>query len=204
MPELPRTFAAFSAAKSGLLLAAVFFASLLTSTGGVRAQGLPLIRDAEIEALLQDYAKPIFQAAGFGGGRVTVRIVNNDAFNAFVLDGGNVFVHTGTLMQANTPNEVIGVIAHESGHIAGGHMAALRARIAKDQTRALLTQVLGIGAMVAGGVTGGTGGRETMQGGQALMQGGTSVIMKGLLAERRSQESAADQAGISHRDEAIR
>ncbi|MBY0558613.1 M48 family metalloprotease [Hyphomicrobium sp.] len=198
MPELPRTFVAFSAAKGGLLMAAVFFGSLLTSTVGVRAQGLPLIRDAEIEALLQDYAKPIFQAAGFGGGRVTVRIVNNDAFNAFVLDGGNVFVHTGTLMQANTPNEVIGVIAHESGHIAGGHMAALRARIAKDQTRALLTQVLGIGAMVAGGVSGGTGGRETMQGGQALLQGGTSVIMKGLLAERRSQESAADQAGIQY------
>lgn len=163
-----------------------------------RAQGLPLIRDAEIEALLQDYAKPIFQAAGFGGGRVTVRIVNNDAFNAFVLDGANVFVHTGTLMQAKTPNEVIGVIAHESGHIAGGHMAALRARIAKDQTRMLLTQVLGLGAMVAGGVTGGSTGRETMQGGQAILQGGGNIIMKGLLAERRSQESAADQAGLKY------
>ena len=66
-------------------------------------------------------------------------------------------------MQANSPNEVIGVIAHETGHIAGGHMAALRARIAKDQTRALLTQILGIGAMVAGGVAGGDGGREAMQ-----------------------------------------
>ena len=178
-----------------MLVAGLILVSLLTSAGGVRAQGLPLIRDAEIEALLQDYARPIFQAAGFGGGRVVVRIVNNDAFNAFVLDGGNVFVHTGTLMQANTPNEVIGVIAHESGHIAGGHMAALRARIAKDQTRALLTQVLGIGAMVAGGVA---GSRDTMQGGSALMTGGSSVIMKGLLAERRSQESAADQAGIKY------
>jgi predicted Zn-dependent protease len=173
-------------------------AFLLSTAGGARAQGLPLIRDAEIEALLQDYAKPIFQAAGFGSGRVTVRIVNNDSFNAFVLDGANVFVHTGTLMQAKTPNEVIGVIAHESGHIAGGHMAALRARIAKDQTRALLAQVLGLGAMVAGGVSGGTNGRETMQGGQAIMQGGTNIIMKGLLAERRSQESAADQAGLKY------
>jgi predicted Zn-dependent protease len=164
----------------------------------VRAQGLPLIRDAEIEALLEDYAKPIFQVAGFGGGRVTVRIVNNDAFNAFVLDGANVYIHTGALMQAKTPNEVIGVLAHESGHIAGGHMAALRARIAKDQTRALLTQVLGIGAMVAGGVAGGGSGQQTMEGGQAILQGGTSIIMKGLLAERRSQESAADQAGLKY------
>jgi predicted Zn-dependent protease len=191
-------FPALLTARSLLLLMGLIALSLSLPAGGARAQGLPLIRDAEIEALLQDYSKPIFQAAGFGGGRVTVRIINNDAFNAFVLDGANVFVNTGTLMQANTPNEVIGVIAHESGHIAGGHMAALRARIAKDQTRALLTQVLGIGAMVAGGVSGGDSGRETMQGGAAILQGGNSVIVKGLLAERRSQESAADQAGVKY------
>jgi predicted Zn-dependent protease len=174
-------------------------ASLAGGTGpGAHAQNLPLIRDSEIEALLSDYAQPIFRAAGLGSGRVTVRIVKNEAFNAFVLDGSNVFVHTGTLMQAATPNEVIGVIAHESGHIAGGHMAALRARIAKDQTRALLTQILGIGAMIAGGVAGGDGGRDVMAGGQAVAQGGNDVIMRGLLAERRSQESAADQAGLKY------
>ena len=170
----------------------------IASSSRVAAQGLPLIRDSEIESLLSDYAKPIFRAAGLGTGRVTVRIVRNEAFNAFVLDGSNVFVHTGTLMQAQRPNEVIGVIAHEAGHIAGGHMAALRARIAKDQTRALLTQLIGIGAMVAGGVAGGDTGRETMQGGQAIMQGGNEVIMRGLLSERRSQESAADQAGLKY------
>ncbi|MGQ0456309.1 MAG: M48 family metalloprotease [Hyphomicrobium sp.] len=159
------------------------------------AQSLPLIRDSEIENVLSDYAKPIFRAAGLGSGRVTVRIVRNEAFNAFVLDGKNVFMHTGTLLQAATPNEVIGVIAHEAGHIAGGHMAALRIRIAKDQTRALLTQLIGIGAMVAGGVT---GSQEGMQGGQAVMQGGNEVIMRGLLSERRSQESAADQAGLTY------
>ena len=174
----------------------VLLTSLSTLAAGAHAQGLPLIRDAEIEALLQDYAKPIFSAAGFGTGRVTVRIVRNESFNAFVVDGANVFINTGTLLQGKTPNEVIGVIAHESGHIAGGHMAALRARVAKDQTRALLTQILGIGAMVAGGVAGGDSGRETMAGGQAIMQGGTQVIMRGLLSERRAQESAADQAGV--------
>jgi predicted Zn-dependent protease len=158
------------------------------------AQGLPLIRDSEIEGILSDYAKPLFKAAGLGSGRIKMRIVQNDAFNAFVLDGKNVFVHTGTLMQANTPNEVIGVIAHETGHITGGHMAALRARIAKDQTRALLAQILGIGLMVAGGVSGsdGLGGA-----GQGVMFGGNEVIMRSLLAERRQQESAADQAGLT-------
>ena len=123
-----------------------------------------------------------------------MRIVQNDAFNAFVLDGKNVFVHTGTLMMANTPNEVIGVIAHETGHITGGHMAALRARIAKDQTRALLAQILGIGLMVAGGVPGG----DNLGGaGQGVLFGGNEVIMRSLLAERRQQESAADQAGLT-------
>ncbi|MEQ1651460.1 MAG: M48 family metalloprotease [Hyphomicrobium sp.] len=173
-------------------------AGAMAQLAPVAAQSLPLIRDSEIEALLSDYAKPIFRSAGLGSGRVTVRIVRNDAFNAFVLDGSNVFMHTGTLMQANSPNEVIGVIAHETGHIAGGHMAALRARIAKDQTRALLTQILGIGAMIAGGVAGGDSGREALQGGQAVMQGGQDVIMRGLLSERRSQESAADQAGLKY------
>lgn len=158
-----------------------------------QAQGLPLIRDTEIELLLNDYSLSIFKAAGLGTGRVTVRIVNNEAFNAFVIDGRNVFMHTGTLMQSNTPNEVIGVLAHETGHIAGGHMAALRARIAKDQTRALLIQLLGIGAMIGGAAA---GSEEIGSAGQGVMMGGNELIMRGLTAERRSQESAADQAGL--------
>jgi len=182
----------------GAICAAVLLAGVMPRS--VSAQNLPLIRDSEIEALLNDYARPIFRVAGLGNARVQVRIVKNDNFNAFVLDGRNVFIHTGTLMQANTPNEVIGVLAHETGHIAGGHMAALRARIAKDQTRALLTQIIGIGAMVAGGVAGGDGGREVMGGGQAVLQGGNEVIMRGILSERRSQESAADQAGLRYLD----
>lgn len=186
---LVRRFAMF-------FIAAIAQLCALTSAG---AQQLPLIRDSEIESLLENYARPIFKVAGFASGRrVTVRIVRNDAFNAFVLDGSNVFMHTGALMQAKTPNEVIGVIAHESGHIAGGHNAALRARIAKDQTRSLLTQIIGIGAIIAGGFAGGDGGRDVGQGGQALLQGGNEVILRGLLAERRSQESAADQAGLTY------
>ena len=167
------------------------------ATTSATAQNLPLIRDSEIESVLSDYARPLFKAAGLGSGRIKMRIVQNDGFNAFVLDGKNVFVHTGTLMMANTPNEVIGVIAHETGHITGGHMAALRARIAKDQTRALLAQILGIGLMVAGGVAGGDSARDLGGAGQGVLFGGNEVIMRSLLAERRQQESAADQAGLS-------
>ncbi len=147
------------------------------------AQGMPLIRDTEIENLLADYARPIFRAAGLGEGRVAVRIVRSDIFNAFVVDGRNVFVHTGTLMQSETPNQVIGVIAHEAGHIAGGHLAALRARVARDQTKILLMRVLGLGVAIATGA------------GQAVVAG-EELVMRSLLAERRSQEAAADQAGL--------
>lgn len=178
-------------------LAAGLLLSLLPAKRA-EAQGLPLIRDTEIELLLNDYSQGIFRAAGLGTGRVTVRIVNNESFNAFVIDGRNVFMHTGTLTQAETPNEVIGVLAHEAGHIAGGHMAALRARIAKDQTRALLIQLLGIGAMIGGAASGGDTGREIGSAGQGVMMGGNELIMRGLTAERRSQESAADQAGLKY------
>ncbi len=168
------------------------------SVAPASAQGVPLIRDTEIENLLNDYARPLFRASGLGTGRVAMRIVRSDAFNAFVVDGRNVFIHTGTLTQADTPNQVIGVIAHETGHIAGGHMAALRARIAKDQTRALLMQVLGIGMMIAGGVAGGENSRDLGSAGQGVLMGGTEVVMRSLLHERRSQESAADQAGLRY------
>jgi predicted Zn-dependent protease len=180
-----------------VLLSGIIAAAVAAAAPSASAQNLPLIRDTEIENVLNDYARPLFKAAGFGSGRIKMRIVQNDAFNAFVLDGKNVFVHTGTLMQANTPNEVIGVIAHETGHITGGHMAALRARIAKDQTRSLLAQILGIGLIVAGGVAGGDSASGLGGAGQGVLFGGNEVIMRSLLAERRQQESAADQAGLT-------
>jgi predicted Zn-dependent protease len=101
-------------------------------------------------------------------------------------------------MISKTPNEVIGVLAHEAGHIDGGHMASLRIRIAQDKTRLLLAQTLGIGAMIGGAVAGGDGGREAMSAGQGVMAGGSELVMRALTAERRSQESAADQAGLKY------
>ncbi len=112
------------------------------------AQGLSFIRDTEIEELLNDYAQPIFRAAGLGSGRITMRIIRHEAFNAFVLDGRNVFIHTGTLQAADTPNQVIGVIAHEAGHIANAHLADLRSKIASDPTRGVLSQFLFVGVLL--------------------------------------------------------
>lgn len=173
--------------------AGLYALSLGAASSAAVAQGIPLVRDTETENLLKDYSRPIFRAAGLGS-HITMRIVKADAFNAFVIDGLNVFINTGTLMQAKTPNEVIGVIAHETGHITGGHMAALRTRIARDQTKALLLMVLGIGAMVGSAASGGGGDAGSAGMGVGLL--GQEMVMRSFLSERRSQESAADQAGM--------
>ncbi len=177
----------------GVFLASFAAAALLAVKRAEAQAGIPLIRDSEIEELLSDYAQPLSRAAGLGSGRIDMRIVKSDAFNAFVVDGQNVFVHTGMLMQSDTPNQVIGVIAHEFGHIAGGHMAALRQRIKKDQTRALLLQILAAGL---GGVGAATGNSDLTGLGGAGLSTGPGLVMRSLLAERRSQESAADQFGL--------
>jgi predicted Zn-dependent protease len=161
------------------------------------AQGIPLVRDTETEKLLKDYSRPIFKAAGLGS-HITMRIVKHESFNAFVVDGLNVFINTGTLLQAKTPNEVIGVIAHETGHITGGHLAALRTRIARDQTKALLLMALGIAGMAAGIAAGGDSAREAGSLGMGAGMAGQEIMMRSMLSERRSQESAADQAGLKY------
>ena len=142
-------------------MAAVYATSVsLAALSPAAAQNLPLIRDTEIENLLKDYSIPIFKAAGLASQNVTMRIIRHESFNAFVVDGRNVFINTGTLTQAKTPNEVIGVIAHETGHIVGGHMAQLRSRIARDATKSLLLTILGVGLMVGGAMAGGDTARE--------------------------------------------
>jgi len=176
-------------------LAIVYALAASAAAAPAAAQGIPLIRDTEVENLLKDYSRPIFKAAGLGS-HITMRIVRHESFNAFVIDGLNVFMNTGTILQAKTPNEVIGVIAHETGHITGGHMAALRTRVARDQTKALLLMVLGIGLMVGGAVSGGDSARDVGGAGGGVMMGGQEMIMRSMLSERRAQESAADQAGV--------
>jgi predicted Zn-dependent protease len=178
-------------------MAGLYGLSMCLGAPAAVAQGIPLIRDAETEKLLKDYSRPIFKAAGLGS-HITMRIVKHESFNAFVVDGLNVFINHGTILQAKTPNQVIGVIAHETGHITGGHLAALRARIARDQTKAALLMVLGIGAAIVGATQGGDAGREMGTAGVGIGMGGQEMLMRSMLSERRSQESAADQAGMRY------
>ncbi|KAB2849364.1 MAG: M48 family metallopeptidase [Hyphomicrobiaceae bacterium] len=183
-----------AASLSAGMLAAVL---LLVQTGAAEAQ-LGFIRDTEIESLLDDYSKPIFKVAGLGQQPIRVRIVQQDGFNAFVVDGQNVFINSGTLMMSKTPNQVIGVIAHETGHIAGGHLAKLRQRIKEDQTKALVLKVLAVGAMIAGSTQNNSSRDGLIDAGKGIFVGGDQFIIRGLLLYQRQHESAADQAGIGY------
>ena len=172
------------------------------------AQELSLIRDAETEALIADYTMPIFRAAGVASNNIKVHLVNDTSFNAFVVDGRNMFINTGGILLSETPNQLIGVIAHETGHITGGHITGLRQQIAKMQTAALMLQVLSIGA-IAGSVATGSGCHRyeragdcgpdgVAQAGTAMMFGGQQVLMRSILSYRRAQELSADQAGVDY------
>jgi len=162
--------------------------------GAVPAQAQGIIRDAETEALLRAYAKPILNVAGLGSQGIRIHIVNDRHFNAFVVDGHNMFMHAGTLMNAKTPNQVIGVIAHECGHITGGHLARLRTQVARAKSAALMLQLLGLAAMAAGAATGQGG---IGQAGMGVAAGGTDAAIRTLLAYRQNEESSADQAAVT-------
>ena len=191
MTLLLRSTTGLVRAAAALLLALVVASA---SVVAAHAQSVPVVRDAEIEALVRDYARPIFKAAGLSKSGIDIILVNDQRFNAFVA-GRRMFINTGALLQAGTPNEIIGVIAHEAGHIAGGHQDRLREQIARAQTMAVISSLLGVGAMVAGAATD-TGGLASA--GAGLMAGGTEAARRGLLGYQRSEESAADQSAIRY------
>jgi predicted Zn-dependent protease len=155
--------------------------------------GLPIIRDAEIEQLLRDYTKPILRVAGLSDQNIHVVIINERSFNAFVMDAHHIFVNAGALMEAKTPNEIIGVFGHETGHIVGGHLSKMRQELANAQTAAIVAMLLGVGAMVAGARSGNMGMGNA---GGALFDAPQSYLMHSLLAYQRAQEEYADRAGV--------
>jgi predicted Zn-dependent protease len=144
------------------------------------------IRDAEIERILRGYSDPLFRAGGLDPKAVNVYVINDDSLNAFVAGGQNVFVNTGMIMTLDTPNELKGVIAHETGHITGAHIARGPEAAAKAQVPMLIGMLVGIAAIAAGAPDLGLG----------LLIGSQSIAQREYLAYSRVQESAADQAGV--------
>ncbi|MEQ9154503.1 MAG: M48 family metalloprotease [Roseitalea porphyridii] len=175
-------------------LLVVAFALTAVAPAAAQSTRVPIVRDAEIEALLADYAEPIMRAAGVKRNRTEIVLVNQRSFNAFV-SGRKIFINVGAIVQAETPNEIIGVIAHEVGHLAGGHQDRLRQQIDRAQTIAAVTTVLGVGAAIAGGVS---GNRQAAQAGGGIAAGGVEAAQRGLMSYRRSEELAADRAAVDY------
>lgn len=163
-------------------------AALFMAATAVDAAAQSLIRDAEIEETLRAYTDPLLVAAGLEPDDVEIYIVNDSSINAFVSGGQNIFVHTGLILAADNPNELMGVLAHETGHIAGGHLA--RSREARQQAMgpALISIGLGVLAIAAG----------ASQAGVSLISGSSAFAMGSYVRHTQVQESAADQAAVEY------
>lgn len=153
------------------------------------------VRDAEIEQLLRDYTSPIFKAANINEGATQIVLIRDFTFNAFVANGQKIFVNVGALLQAENPNQLIGVLAHEAGHIAGGHLASTRQRMAEAQTRAIIATLLGIAAVAGAGAA---GAGNVGAGATGAMMAPGVIAKRDMLSYVRALEQAADQAAVSY------
>lgn len=179
----------------GLAMAALFAATLGDIPDAAAQQRGAIIRDAETEALIQDYIRPIFKAAGVRSSSIQLYLVQNPSFNAFVATGQKLVVNTGAIIDSKTPNELIGVLAHETGHLAGGHQIQLRQQLEQAKTLAMIGGLAGIGAAMAGSAM---GSPDVARAGGGIAAGVTEATRRSLLAYQRSEEMAADQSALNY------
>lgn len=168
----------------------LFAIAFLLSTSQQASAGVALIRDAQTEKFLRELANPIFKAANLDAENIKIYIVNDNSLNAFVSGGQNVFLNTGLIRKYKTPDALIGVIAHETGHITSGHLARSSEAMEKSTNAMLLSYLLGIGAAVAG----------SPEAGQAIILGGSNTAERLFMKYTRGQEEAADQHAIEYLD----
>lgn len=159
-----------------------------------QGQRLSLIRDAEIENTIRNFVTPIWRAAGLNPEAVSIMLVQDGSLNAFVAGGQRIFINTGLIMRTQRPNQLIGVLAHETGHIAGGHLARMHEELSTLSTLQILEMILGAGAMAGGAISGSPMGRGGLTGpGKTPVPGSLLAFLK----YTQTQESAADQAAIT-------
>jgi len=147
--------------------------------------GITLLQDTETERLLRSYEDPILRVAGIDPAAVKMYLVNDTSLNAFVAEGQNIFVNAGAFIELQSPNEMTGVLAHETGHMAGGHLIRDTGAIEKAEIPMLLAMALGIGAAIAG----------AGEAGMILMGMGESAAQAQFMSFSRVQEATADQMG---------
>jgi predicted Zn-dependent protease len=147
-----------------------------------------LLRDSETELLFKEISDPLIEAAGLDPKSVKVVLINDPEINAFVAQGQVVYVHSGLIAATDNVNQLQGVIAHELGHVAGGHAIRIYEGVHKATAITLLSLVLGAAAIAAGAGDAGMG----------ILSAGQQVAMGSMLAFTRAQESSADQAGATY------
>ena len=151
-----------------------------------------ILRDAETEAFLREISAPLVEAAGLEPENVDVVLVNDPSINAFVAGGQVVYIHSGLIDAADTANEVQGVIAHELGHVTGGHVIRIGEGYQAASRISILSMLAGIGAALAGG------GEAAM----GIMAAGQQAAMNKFLSFSRTQEASADAAGAQYLSDA--
>jgi predicted Zn-dependent protease len=162
-------------------------AALLIGTGlPAMAQGINILRDTETEEMLKSYEQPLAKAAGLNVNGVRVWLVQDTEINAFVAEGQNMFILSGIVLTLKSPNEMIGVMAHETGHMKAGHLVRGEVGAQKAAIPMLLSMVVGVAAMVAG----------AGEAGMAIMGLGQAVAEAQFAQFTRVQESTADQIAL--------
>ena len=179
------------------LAGALCYSGLFIVPGRAESGGIEILRDAETEQLLREYTAPVFRAAGIPTGAARIILVGDRSFNAFVANGQKIFINVGALMEAKTPNEIIGVLAHESGHIAGSHLVRQRQAMAAAQIMSVVGMLVSAGA-IAGGAT--SHGRIGSDGAGAIgvLLGPQELVRRSLLSYQRGEEQAADRAAVKY------
>lgn len=174
----------------GLLAVASWL--VVPTTPAFAAGGIQTVRDSEIERVLHGWLDPILVAARVDPKQVQLILVEDKSVNAFVTDNQTMFVHTGLIASVASPNELKGVLAHETGHIAGGHTSQNDAAIAQAMRPAFVTIGLGILAIAAG----------APDAGAALIAGSQQIAQGSFVRHSQAQESQADQAAVTYMETA--
>ncbi len=165
-----------------------------------RGDPVVLVRDAEIENAIRIMVAPILRAANLDANAVEVHLVQDRRINAFVAGGQRIFINTGLIMRTESANQLLGVIAHETGHIRGAHLVALQDAIRGATAQMILETILAGAAMAASSANrrpdgyAGAGGNTS---GNVPTPPDAPGALKSLLAYTRAQEQAADQAGVT-------
>jgi predicted Zn-dependent protease len=171
----------------------VLVAWLAAMMGGARwaaAGDAPTaIRDTEIENDIRTLASPIWRAAGLDPSDVAIYLIDDNRINSFVAGGQAIFINTGLIERAKTPNQLIGVIAHETSHIVGGHVLRSKEEMRNASIESIIAMVLAAGASVAG--------RSG-----APMLGAMGVGERHFLQFSIGQEATADHAALNYLDRA--